>query len=394
MNMAMRRSQRHNGLQNPRDVAVTFCTDRYCLLAVIGLVLVGLLMVASTSIVIAEKQYHQAFYFLIRQVSYLCIGCTLGLIVLRVETEQWRKYSGVLLVFTVLLLVAVLIPGMGRVVNGSRRWLELGVLRMQVSEIAKLVFVVFLSAYVVRRQTEVRTQFSGFLKPLFIYALLALLVLREPDFGAIVVMGICTLLILYLAEVRGTHFLLLLGVISSVFTFIAVTSPYRLMRLTSFIDPWSRQFDSGYQLTQSLIAFGRGGWFGVGLGLSVQKLFYLPEAHNDFLFAILAEEFGLLGVLVVLGLYALLVFRGLLIARRAQGAGLAFAGFVAYGITFLFGSQALINIGVNSGVLPTKGLTLPFMSYGGSSMLINCIAVALLLRIDYETRRLIFRFES
>lgn len=385
MNMAMRRRQ--------SEKKSVFYYDRFCLAAVVGLVLIGLLMVASSSITIAEKEYHQAFYFLFRQASYLALGFIVGLFVLRIEIETWQRLSGPLLLITFVLLVVVLIPGIGRSVNGSRRWLQLGFTRVQVSEIAKLLWVMFLSSYVVRRRDEIRRDFVGFIKPLGLYALMAVLLLREPDFGAVVVIGISTIMILYLAEVRLSHFMILLLVAGTLFMIIAVASPYRLARLTSFLDPWSRQFDSGYQLTQSLIAFGRGGWLGVGLGLSVQKLFYLPEAHNDFLFAILAEEFGLLGVLTVIGLYALLIIRGLTIARRSLREGLCFAGYFAYGITFLLGSQALINIGVNAGVLPTKGLTLPFMSYGGSSMAINCVAIALLLRIDYETRRLKFPLE-
>lgn len=376
-----------------RKMPKFFYYDRFCLAAVIGLVLVGLLMVASSSIVIADKEYHQAFYFLTRQVSYLGLGFLIGLFALRIEINTWQAWSGPLLIATMVLLLLVLIPGIGRTVNGSRRWLDLVVMRIQVSEIAKLTMMMYMASYVVRRGDELRASFSGFIKPLLVLTVMALLLLKEPDFGAVVVIGISTILILYLAKVRLSHFMILVLVLGGAFLLIAVMSPYRLARLTSFLDPWSRQFDSGYQLTQSLIAFGRGGWFGVGLGLSIQKLFYLPEAHNDFLFAILAEELGLLGALSVIGLYTLLICRGLVIARRALREGLNFGGYLAYGITFLLGSQALINIGVNSGVLPTKGLTLPFMSYGGSSMAINCVAVALLLRIDYETRRLKFPLE-
>lgn len=360
--------------------------DRWFLFAAFGLLVIGLLMVASSSIVISERQYHQPFHYLTRQVIYLGIGVSLGLIVLRLDMSLWNKVSSLMLLASIALLVVVLIPGIGRSVNGSMRWIGFGPFGMQVSELAKLCVIVYLASYLVRRETEIRTHVSGFLKPMIILSVISLLLLKEPDFGAAVVIMVTALTMMYLAGVRLWQFIILLIIVGIAIAVLAVSSPYRLARLTTFLNPWANQFDSGYQLTQSLIAFGRGGWLGVGLGESVQKLFYLPEAHTDFLFAVLAEELGLAGILAVFAFFSLLIGRGLLIARRAQRDGLLFNAYLAYGLSTWLGLQAMINIGVNSGVLPTKGLTLPLMSYGGSSMLINCIVIALILRIDHETR--------
>lgn len=360
--------------------------DRWLMFAAVSLVVIGLVMVASSSISISQQQFNQPFYYLIRQSIFLGMGLIMGLLVLRIDMRLWEKASPFLFLISIILLIAVLIPGIGRMVNGSMRWISLGPIAIQVSELAKLFAILFIAAFIVRHHEEVRTRLSGFIKPMVILAVISLLLMLEPDFGATVVNALTIMGMLFLAGVRFFQFAFLLVSMLGLFAILAISSPYRLERLTTFLNPWAAQFDSGYQLTQSLIAFGRGGWMGTGLGESVQKLFYLPEAHTDFLFAVLAEELGLIGCLVVIGLYALLIFRSMLVARRAQLQENIFAAFVAYGISFCLGLQAMINIGVSSGILPTKGLTLPLMSYGGSSLIISCVMIALVLRIDHESR--------
>lgn len=374
--------------KSPVSVEPQALYDRFLLFAAVSIILIGLLMVASSSIVISERQYHTSFHYLLRQVVYLSLGLFFALLTLRIDIKLWQNASPMLLLFSIGLLIAVLVPKVGHSVNGSMRWIGLGFFRMQVSEIAKVTIILFMAGYCVRREDELRTKFSGFVKPMVIVAIMAALLLKEPDFGATVVIMSTTLGILFLAGVRLWQYFVLLGCAGASVALLAISSPYRLARMTTFLDPWQNQFDSGYQLTQSLIAFGRGGWFGVGLGESIQKLFYLPEAHTDFLFAVLAEELGLVGILVVIGLFTLLVYRAFKIGRNAMRIDFKYGAYVSYGLALLIGLQAMINIGVNSGVLPTKGLTLPLMSYGGSSMIVNCVVIALLLRIDYETRHL------
>jgi len=362
--------------------------DRWLLFSVFGLMGMGLLMVASSSMVISERQFGESFHYLMHQAVYTGIGIVLAFIVLRVETDVWRKMSGMMLVVSLMALVMVLIPGIGKTVNGSTRWLGVGPIGGQVSEFAKLGIVIYMAGYLVRHADEVRTEISGFIKPMIILCVVAFLLLLEPDFGATVVIISTALGMMFLAGVRLRHFIVLMGLAGGAATILAVSSPYRMARLTGFLNPWANAFDSGYQLTQSLIAFGRGGWFGVGLGESIQKLFYLPEAHTDFLLAVLAEELGLMGVTFVLLLFTIFVVRAMGIGRKAYQLQRPFAGYTAYGLGLWIGLQTIINVGVNSGVLPTKGLTLPFMSYGGSSLLITCIVVAILLRIDFENREL------
>ena len=291
-----------------------------------------------------------------------------------------------LLVLGAALLVMVLIPGVGRQVNGSTRWLPFGIFNLQASELVKLFVIVYLAGYLVRRGDEVRNSIKGFLKPLAILALLSLLLLMEPDFGSTAVMFATALGMMFLGGVRLWEFFALLGVVVAAMAGLALSSPYRLERLTTFLNPWADPFDSGFQLTQALIAFGRGEWFGVGLGSGIQKLFYLPEAHTDFVFAVIAEELGMVGAMTVLLLFACVIWRAFLIARRAERLDKPFAAYIAYGIGLWIGIQSFINLGVNMGVLPTKGLTLPLMSYGGSSIIAMCMAIALLLRVDIELR--------
>jgi cell division protein FtsW len=355
-------------------------------LAALALMLLGLVMVSSASITMADRQLGQPFYFVLRQAIHLGLGLLLAALVLRVKLVVWERGSFVWLALALALLTLVLIPGLGREVNGSVRWLVLGPLRLQVSEPAKLLLILYLAGYLVRRGEEVRTQVAGFLKPMGVMVLAAILLLLEPDFGAMVVLMSTVLGMTFLAGVRLWQFAVLLGMALSAFALLAITSPYRLARLTAFLNPWADPFNSGFQLTQSLIAIGRGDLFGVGLGASIQKLFYLPEAHTDFIFSVLAEEFGLVGVLVVIALYAFVVWRAFAIAEVARQGQQPFAAYLAYGIGIWIGLQSVINMGVSMGLLPTKGLTLPLLSYGGSSLLVMCVAVALLLRIDYETR--------
>lgn len=360
--------------------------DRYLIAAIVGILGIGLMMVASSSMVISDKMFGEPFYFISRQVIYLLLALLMCSFLIRVPVEKWQEWSPPFLLLSLLLLALVLIPGIGHVVNGSRRWIGIGPIGIQVSEIVKFSIILFLSGYLVRREEEVRSRMRGMLKPLAIIGVIAILLLKEPDFGTVVVIMFTALGMLFLAGVRVLQFALLLIGAAVILALLAVSSPYRLERLTTFLNPWADPYSSGYQLTQSLIAFGRGGWFGVGLGNSVQKLFYLPEAHTDFLFAVLAEELGLVGEFVVIGLFCLLVGRALWIGRAAYQYKSYFAAYTAFGIGFLLAMQFIINIGVNTGFFPTKGLTLPLMSYGGSSLVMNCIILTVLMRIDYETR--------
>ncbi|MFT4058983.1 MAG: putative lipid II flippase FtsW [Legionella sp.] len=360
--------------------------DKWLIGVVIGLLVIGLMMVASSSVMISTKYFHEPFHFLIRQSCYLLAGLLIALFVIRTDSSFWERISTPMLIICLLMLLVVLVPGIGRTVNGSRRWLALGPIGIQVSELAKLTMIFYLSGYLVRQQEAVSERIGGFIRPMMVLALVSVLLLREPDFGATVVISGTVMAMLFLAGVKLRYYIGLMLVVIGALAFLAVSSPYRLARLTAFLDPWADQYNSGYQLTQSLIAFGRGGWFGAGLGESIQKLLYLPEAHTDFLFAVLAEELGLMGILVVIALYTILVIRGMTIAYNAHVQDRLFASYAAYGLTFWLGLQATINMGVNSGLLPTKGLTLPLMSYGGASMVINCVVIALLLRIDHENR--------
>ena len=360
--------------------------DYWLVFTVLALALLGLVMVSSASITFADREIGRPFYYAIRQTIYIGVGVVAGMLLFKVRLVDLERMGMALLLTAFALLLLVLVPGVGVEVNGASRWISVGLFRMQVSEPAKLFIIIYLASYLARHGEEVRTQISGFLKPLGLLAIAALLLLLEPDFGATVVLAAIVMGMIFMAGVKLLQFGGMLGLGAVLMAGMAVSSPYRMKRLTTFVDPWADPFDSGFQLTQSLIAIGRGEWFGVGLGASIQKLFYLPEAHTDFVFAVLAEELGLLGVCTVIVLYAVLVWRAFVIAAQAVKAENFFASYLAYGIGIWFGLQSFINIGVNMGLLPTKGLTLPLMSYGGSSMVVMCAAVALLLRIDHETR--------
>jgi len=350
------------------------------------LAMLGLVMVASASITMADRELGQPLYYAIRQAIYIACGTLVGLGVFRLRLALLERMGMTLLLASFAVLLLVLVPGVGVEVNGAMRWINVGLFRLQVSELAKLLFIIYLASYLARHDEEVRTRITGFIKPLGLFMIAALLLLLEPDFGATVVLAATVMGMIFLAGVRLLQFGGVLGAGALLLASLAVSSPYRMQRLTTFRDPWADPFNSGFQLTQSLIAIGRGEWLGVGLGASVQKLFYLPEAHTDFVFAVWAEELGLLGVCLIVMLYSLLVWRAFVIAAQAVKADNLFAAYLSYGIGIWFALQSFINIGVNMGLLPTKGLTLPLMSYGGSSMVVMCTAVALLLRVDYETR--------
>lgn len=350
------------------------------------LVLSGLVMVASSSITMADKMYASPLYYFWRQLISVVIGFSGAFIVLNTPLAMWQKLGTWFLLLTILFLITVLIPGVGREVNGSMRWVSFGPINVQSSEIAKVCVVIYLAGYMVRQEEKVRTTFAGFIHPVAVVTLVAGLLLLEPDYGSAVVLFGTALGMLFMGGVPLSRFFVWVLTASISLLGIAVLSPYRMQRLTSFMDPWQDPFNTGFQLSQALIAFGRGEWFGVGLGSSVQKLFYLPEAHTDFVYAVLAEEFGLIGTTSIILLYFLVIWRAFLIGETAQQAGRLFSAYLAYGIGLIIGIQAFINIGVNMGVLPTKGLTLPLISYGNNSMVISCVLIAFLIRVEMENR--------
>lgn len=358
--------------------------DKSLLILVMALACVGVVMMSSASIDYAAQKYNDPFFYMYRQIIFLIIALVAAIFAFLIPTEQWYEKSWIGLIAGFLLLIAVLIPGIGREVNGSWRWIPLGPINLQSSEVAKLFILVYIAGYLVRRQDEVRERWSGFLKPIVVLGLMIMLLLLEPDFGSAFVMIVACMGMIFLGGVGVTQFSAL--IITSLFAvyIMAVSSPYRLQRLNCFVDPWAQPYDCGYQLTQSLIAFGRGEWFGLGLGNSIQKLFYLPEAHTDFVFAIIAEELGFIGCLVTLLLFAALVVKIFRIGLKAKASDKLFPAYLAYGIALVISAQVFINIGVNAGVLPTKGLTLPFLSYGGSSLIITFVMIGILARVDYE----------
>jgi len=356
----------------------------WTLLVVIGaLVSVGLVFVYSASIPYAGEKLADTAFFLRRQEIYIVVAAMAVAMVSQIPIDFWRRAALPMVLLGIVLLVLVLIPGIGREVNGSLRWISFGGLRLQPSEWVKVAFVLYLALLLTRQKRDSMVPLMG---PLVVLLVITMLLLAEPDLGAAAVLAMTAAGMLFLAGLPIWQFLLLNSALFIAVAVLTVISPYRLARLTAFIDPWADPLASGFQLTQSLMAFGRGGWTGVGLGQSVQKLFYLPEAHTDFLLAVIAEELGLVAVLLLLSAYSWLTLRAFAIARNALAGGNPFAGQLAYGIGLLIGVQALVNIGVNMGVLPTKGLTLPLLSYGGSSLLFTCIALGLLLRIDHENR--------
>ncbi len=358
--------------------------DLKLLLPTIALLLIGYVAITSASVEYAAAYYGDPMHHAHRHLIYLGLAAVAAAIVLVIPIRFWAMTGWAWLFLGLALLALVLIPGIGVKVNGSRRWLDFGPLTLQASEFAKLFLVIYLAGYLQRREEQVRSQWQGFIKPMAVVFAVTLLLMAEPDFGATVVTVGAAFGMLFLAGVKLAHFLLVvLGSVLAL-TLLVISEPYRLKRLTAYTDPWADQFNSGYQLTQSLIAFGRGEWFGVGLGNSVQKLFYLPEAHTDFVFSIWAEETGLVGALLVIGLFLGLVYRMFRIARQRVEAGDCFGAQLCYGVALIIASQAFINIGVSTGLLPTKGLTLPLVSYGGSSLIAVCAMIALVLRVERE----------
>lgn len=357
--------------------------DQCILFLYLTLVVIGIVMVTSASIGIADQK-GDSFFYTKRQFFYIILSFMLLWVAYQIPLVFWQKNGVLLMLGSITLLAMVLVPGLGHTVNGSTRWLNFGFFRFQVSEIAKLFLIIYLSGYLIRHQLEVKTNTMGFIKPMVILAVVSGLLILEPDFGAATILLLTGLGLMFLGGVRFGQFLLFVLGTLAIMVLLAISSPYRLSRISSFIDPWAEPFGNGFQLTQSLIAIGNGGWFGVGLGGSIQKLFYLPEAHTDFLFAVYAEEFGLFGTLILIALYAWFVLRCFAIGKMALIAQQTFAAYLTYGVGLLITFQATINIGVNMGVLPTKGLTLPFISYGGNSILSLSFAVGLVLRVYRE----------
>lgn len=358
----------------------------------IALLALGLVMVYSASIATAEASRFTGFqpaYYLIRHGLYIFLGVVAGAIVFQFSLQTWQAMAPYLFLFGVALLVLVLIPGIGHEVNGSRRWLPLFIINLQPSELIKLFSLLYAADYTVRKVLVKDHLGRAFLPMLTVMVIVGCLLLMEPDMGAFAVICAISISILFLGGFNIKMFVWLLITLSVAFAALIFVSPYRMQRLVGFMDPWSDPFGKGYQLSHALIAFGRGEWFGVGLGGSLQKLFYLPEAHTDFLLAVIAEELGFVGVFLVILLFSGLIIRAFIIGRQAANLDRQFSALVAQGIAVWLGVQAIINIGVNMGILPTKGLTLPFLSYGGSSVVVSCAAAALLLRIDWETRRIV-----
>jgi cell division protein FtsW len=364
----------------------SFAPDATLALLGLALLLVGLVAISSSSIEYADWHYQNPWFHTQRHLTYLVIAITSGVVVYRVPPQFWLDTGWGWLFAALALLILVLIPGVGREVNGSQRWLPLGPFTLQPSEFAKMAMVIYLAGYMVRREHEVRHHWQGFLKPMAVLFAATLLLMIEPDFGATVIVVATAFGMLFLAGVKLGHFMLVLAGALGAMLVLVVSAPYRLKRLTAYTDPWADPYDTGFQLTQSLIAFGRGEWLGVGLGNSVQKLFYLPEAHTDFVFSIWAEETGFVGAMTVIALYAALIGRVLWVGRQAITAKNPFGAYVCYGVALVFSGQAFVNMGVSSGLLPTKGLTLPFVSYGGTSLIVCCAMLALVLRIDRDTR--------
>ncbi len=358
--------------------------DRQLVWIALGLMLTGLVMVGSASFPISTRLTDQPFHFMMRHMLFVCLALGASSVVLRIKLDDWLKYSMWLLFISFALLAAVLV--MGKSVNGAARWLPLGIFNLQPAEVAKLSLFVFIAGYLVRRHGEVRDSFKGFVKPLVVLIGLAFFLLLQPDLGTTIVMFVTTIGMLFIAGAKLWQFIALVMSGISLVIVLIIAEPYRMRRVTSFLDPWQDPFGSGYQLTQSLMAFGRGGWFGEGLGNSIQKLEYLPEAHTDFVFAVIAEELGFVGVTFVLVLIFALVLKALLIGRKCLQHDQRFGGFLAFGIGIWFAFQTLVNVGAAAGIVPTKGLTLPLISYGGSSLIIMSIAVSLLIRIDHECR--------
>jgi cell division protein FtsW len=374
-----------------RDRIISPSYDQALLWVTLLLLGIGLVMVYSASIALAEADKmtgHNSTYFAMRHASYLVIALTAGLMAFQIPTHAWQKMAPYLFLSGLAMLVLVLIPGIGRSVNGSQRWIPLGFATLQPSELMKLFVTIYVADYTVRKAAFMDSFTKSFLPMLAVMLVVGFLLLREPDFGAFAVIASISISILWLGGINGRIFTGLIGLLMVGVVVLIWSSPYRLQRITGFMDPWADPFGKGYQLSHALIAFGRGEWLGVGLGASVEKLLYLPEAHTDFLLAVIAEELGFIGVAVVVLMFAWLVLRAFGIGKEAVSHDRHFSALLAQGIGVWIGVQSIINMGVNMGILPTKGLTLPLLSFGGSGIVANCIALAVLLRVDWENRRL------
>ena len=358
--------------------------DIHFVLAACALACLGLLLVASSSIEVASDRHGQPFSFALKHGLFLAIASSGSVVAYLIPTRWWYHYATHFLMLSMILLAIILIPGVGLTVKGATRWLELGFFNLQPSEFAKFTMMLFLASYLVRRLEEVRRQFSGFVKPMAVVGLIAVLLLMEPDYGTLLVLSCAVMGVLLLAGAPFTQYLVFGSALVLGLVFLAVIEPYRFERIETIFNPWADRYGAGYQLTQALLAFGRGGLFGMGLGNSVQKLFYLPEAHTDFVFAILAEELGLVGALSTVAVMTYLIWRGLLIGRRAELGDRPFAAYFTYGLVLLIALQILINLGVNIGLAPTTGLTLPLLSYGGSSLVMTAISLGVIARISAD----------
>jgi cell division protein FtsW len=363
-----------------------FAWDTLTVGLVAALLLVGMIFVTSASMSVAAKDLGDPFYYLERQFVFGLCGVLAAWVITRVPVDFWERHSLVLLLAGLALLLLVLVPGLGAKINGARRWMRVGPMNFQVSELAKVLVLTWICSYCVRKRPELEQTFGGLLKPFSLLVVAGVLLLLEPDFGATTVLFATGFAVLFVAGARLRYVFALVAAVAAAFAVLALTSAYRLKRLTVFLHPWDDPFDGGFQLTQSLIAIGRGGFFGVGLGSSIQKLFYLPEAHTDFVFAVLAEELGLVGVIGAIGLFLALVWRSFQISRMASEAGLKFQSYLALAFGMWLGLQVIVNIGVNMGVLPTKGLTLPLVSYGRSSLIVSLGWLGVLLRIYHEVK--------
>ncbi|EAQ63374.1 cell division protein FtsW [Marinomonas sp. MED121] len=353
-----------------------------------AILVMGFVMVSSASVSVSDDLFGHPYHFMTRQLIYLVLAILVGVLVVNISTDTLQRWGVAMMLLSLFLLLLVLMPGIGKSVNGSQRWINLIVFNLQASEVAKVCMVVYMSGYLVRRADQVREQWSGFIIPLGLTFCFLVLLLLEPDFGASVVLLGTVMAMLFLGGARVYQFILVLFIACCALAVVAVSESYRMKRLMNFIDPWADPFNEGYQLSQALIAYGRGEWFGLGLGNSVQKLSYLPEAHTDFVFSIWVEETGMLGGIVLILLFAVLVSRIFRIGNKALSLSRPFAGYMCYGFSILIVAQVVINVGVNTGFLPTKGLTLPLISYGGSSLIITLCSLFIVARVNIENNRL------
>ncbi|MBK2107103.1 putative lipid II flippase FtsW [Francisella philomiragia] len=362
------------------DISIVF--------VMLGLLTFGWVMVTSASMIVALDDYNNPYFYSIRQGFFAVIAVFLFLLALLVPTKNYEKNYNVFFFVMLIVLVAVLVPGVGKSVNGARRWIPLIIINIQVAELAKLLAIIFFSGYIAENLPKMANFKEGILTPITLLGCVAVLLLMQPDFGSTVVISICVMGMLFVSGNKVRWYGLLIGAMLIMATMLVIISPYRMHRITGFLHPWENANGSGYQLVQALIGFGRGGWFGDGLGNGVQKQFFLPEAHTDFITSVIAEEIGVVGLMVLLVVYLFIVFRAMNIAKAAFELKRYYQAFLSYGISFWIGFQVFVNIGVNTGLLPTKGLTLPLISYGGSSLLIMCFTLGILVRIDFENKLL------